>query len=285
MSDSPHGSGSGTERPRPSFGIPADSSASSANQAPGSAYGSAPEYGQSSASDPAAGYGTSAPAYATQEPTASAEQPFGGYGSGAGGAAVASGPPKKQKPVGIILTVLGVLGLILGIILVVVGLVRGFGSLADQAGGLDSPVTSNSSFEGSTSAQSLAIDDWELVMVYVPAADSAATCSAAYSDGSALEAGDSNASSNPTVNVDGQPYILYSSGFVAERADTITVTCENVSAPLAVVGPISVPGVLGWLVALPIVGSIIAIGGFFLALAGVIVMIVRASRRRRAVQS
>ncbi len=283
------------DRPRPSYGLPAEPLSGSDHQHP--------QYGQPSApsADPSgadySGSNRSHPSNSTWTPQPSSEQGhqsypaqqgnhsdhtaaganFGGYETQAPEQTPSGTPAKKQKPVGIVLTVLGVLGMAIGIALIAFGVFKGIGAAGD---GIMPPSATNTEHSGTTATTSFkASEDFQMYMFYVPEEDSNATCTAMYSDGTELMVQDSQGQEAATA-INGKQYRLHSQTAIAEKAGFGTITCENVSAPVAVQGPLDMFGMAGWF--LGGVGGGLALGGigFLLFIAGIIVMLVRARKRK-----
>ena len=254
------------QRARPSYGQPA------AQQAP---------IQQPSASQPpAAGSWQSSNQNAPQ----GGNPAFGGYGSAAPAPAGGpSGTPVKQKPIGIILTILGALGIIIGLVLGGVGIAQGFssfGTILDQAATSDAP---NGDISASTSTVTLPMGEWSMIMIEVPEQDAqSAVCSAELSDGTPLDRQTASGSGGESSVYDGVQYaILEDVLSTTDSPGDVTVTCENVSGPINVLGPIDIwqmVGSFGWGLGGLVIGGI----GFIIFMAGIITMLVRARRRKQA---
>lgn len=302
---------SNPERPRPSYGMPAPESAPasgsssvSGQERPAPTYGQPsapsatpepaaqqhPSYGQpSTPSAPANGAPSqswngqqSAPSQGSDTAYAAPQQqssdPFGGYGVPQhGGNSQPSGPLKKQKPIGIILTVLGALTMLAS--LVVMGF-SGTQMFNGDLGGLMPPESPNSTHSGTTATYEFSAQKDSMFMIWVPDADSKAACTAKYSDGSSLEMS-SSGQNNTTIPLGGKDYRAYREAAMTTKDGSGTITCTDVSSPVVVQGPINAnalgKGVLGILA-----GIAIGVLGFLLFIAGIVTMLVRASRRKRA---
>lgn len=308
-SDRPRPSyGSDSDRPRPSYGLPGttpQSGDASAGQASAS-----PEYGQSPSArgswgQPAAQYGKdpngqyqsspyqSSPYQSSQYQVAQpygaqshSGQPqgnpaFGGFGQDP---QHSSAPAKKQKPVGIILTVLGALGIIASLIIAGVVGWRAFAGIIDFAKSTESSLTTpNSTLDGTTATKQVDLEEFSFVMAYVPEKDaSKATCSVTKADGSTVTGSSSGNSDTDTITINGQPYVPYKDAWMNETgASKATVKCENVSAPVLVLGPWNIGAIFSSYLR-PLLGAgLLFLLSFFLFVAGIITMLVRASKRRK----
>ncbi|WP_250259042.1 hypothetical protein [Dermabacter sp. Marseille-Q3180] len=274
----------GNDRPRPTYG-------QSANEAPGqySPYGqpSAPEAAGSNQYQGSPQYSQgqqyqqqnqqySQPQYAPQ----GQQGAFGNYGTpyNYGGAAV----KPKQKPIGIILTLIGVVLMIIAAILFGIAAWRTGAGFVDEMGGLENLDKTNSKFESGKATYDFEVDGFEVLALYIPEADKDnATCKAVLEDGTELKA-QTDASDSNSLDINGQKYVPYKDSFLANNVSGKgTLTCENVSAAVSVIGPINpinmVGGGIGWGLASLVCGLL----GGFLFFVGVIVMIVRAIGRSR----
>lgn len=274
----------GNDRPRPTYG-------QSANEAPNQ-YNS---YGQPSASGPqgSSPY-QSAPEYSPSgqqfQPQNQYAQPqyapqaqqgaFGGYGTpyGYGGAAV----KPKQKPIGIILTLIGVFLLIVSAVLFGVAVWRTGSGFVSEMGDLSKLDKANSEFADGKATYDFEVDGIEVIAVYIPKVDAEnATCKAVLEDGTELEA-QNDSSDSDSLTIDGQEYVSYKDAFLSNNdKGKGTLTCEGVSAPVSVIGPINplnmVGAGIGWGLGSLVCGLI----GGLLFFVGIIVMIVRAIGRSR----
>lgn len=275
----------GNDRPRPTYG-------QSANEAPNqynsygqpsasgpqgsNPYQSAPEYSQSSQQfQPQNQY--SQPQYAPQ----AQQGAFGGYGTpyGYGGAAV----KPKQKPIGIILTLIGVVLLVVAVVLLFIAGWRAISGFTNEMGSFSKLGKANSEFADGKATYDFEVDGFEMVVVYIPKADAEnATCKAVLEDGTELEA-EEDSSDSESLTIDGQEYVSYKDTFFAYNVKGKgTLTCEGVSAPVSVIGPLNVLNMLGgdgigWGLGSLVCGLI----GGLLFFVGIIVMIVRAIGRSR----
>ncbi|QEU12601.1 hypothetical protein [Dermabacter vaginalis] len=273
----------GNDRPRPTYG-------QSANEAPGQY----PPYGQPSAPE-AAGSNQyqSSPQYSQgqqyQQQNQQFSQPqyspqgqqgaFGGYGTPYNYGGAAAKP--KQKPIGIALTLIGVVFMIIAAILFGVAAWRTGAGFMDEMGGLENLDKANSQFESGKATYDFEVDGIEVMVVYVPEVDKDnATCKAVLADGTEL---DTEASTDSeSLEIDGKNYVPYKDTFVANNVKGKgTLTCESVSGAVSVIGPINpinmLGGGFGWGIASLVCGLL----GGFLFFVGVIVMIVRAIGRSR----
>ncbi len=274
----------GNDRPRPTYG-------QSANEAPGqyspygqpsasetqgsSQYQSSPQYSQAPQQNQQQGQQYSQPQYTPQAPQAS----FGGYGTPQNYGGAAAKP--KQKPIGIVLTIIGVVFLIISIILGGIAVWRTGAGFVDEMGDLSTLDKTNSEFAGGKATYDFEVDGLEVMVLYVPEADEdSATCKAVLEDGTELDT-ESNSDSE-SLEIDGQNYVPYKEMFLANNVKGKgTLTCENVSAAVSVIGPLNPINMLGagfgWGLGALICGLI----GGFLFVVGVIVMIARAIGRSR----
>ncbi len=274
----------GNDRPRPTYG-------QSANEAPGqhspygqpsasetqgsSQYQSSPQYSQAPQQNQQQGQQYSQPQYTPQAPQGA----FGGYGPPQyyGGAAV----KPKQKPIGIVLTIIGVVFLIISLVLGGIAVWRGFAGLMDEMSDVSAPDKTNSEFAGGKATYDFEVDGIEVMPLYIPEADKDnATCKAVLEDGTEL---DTEASTDSeSLEIDGKNYVPYKDTFIANNVKGKgTLTCESVSGAVFVIGPINpinmVGGGIGWGLGALVTGLI---GGLFFFV-GIIVMIVRAIGRSR----
>lgn len=274
----------GNDRPRPTYG-------QSANEAPGqySPYGqpSAPE---AAGSNPYQGSPQYSQGQQYQQQNQQYSQPqyapqgqqgaFGGYGTPYNYGGAAAKP--KQKPIGIALTLIGVVFMIIAAILFGVAAWRTGAGFMDEMGDLKNFEKSNSKFESGKATYDFEVDGIEMMIIYIPKVDAEnATCKAVLEDGTELQAEAESSDSDP-LTIDGQEYVPYKDSFVANNVEGKgTLTCEGVSAPVSVIGPINpinmLGGGFGWGIASLVCGLL----GGFLFFVGVIVMIVRAIGRSR----
>ncbi|MCT1867175.1 hypothetical protein M3B90_06520 [Dermabacter sp. p3-SID358] len=205
---------------------------------------------------------------------------FGGYGTPYGYGGAAAKP--KQKPIGIVLTLIGIVLMIISAILTVVAVWQFFGGAFNEIGNLSNLDKTNSKFENGTATYDFEVDGFEIMVLYVPEEDGEnATCKAVLEDGTELQT-QTDTSDSEGMTIDGKKYVPYKDSFFAENLKGKgTLTCENVSAPVSVMGPINVFNMFtnsaGWGIGALATGLI----GGFLFFVGVIVMIVRAIGRSR----
>lgn len=297
------------DRPRPSYGQSAESE-NGTNTPNDSAYGvqytqrdqypadssnplassSANTYGSAEGSTQAgAGYTSMNPAPDPQQPNqpysqhsaseTSSQNPFGAYAGNTPNNydSLNNGKPVKKKKLGMILTIIGILTLLLALILGIGGTVYGSGKFFDDLRDSTEP---NGTFEGNTSEYTLTSDKDGGMIVFFPAADTDAYCSAVYEDGSALET--LSAPGDEEFVVDGTTYTASDNLWMIETNKTATFSCENVSAPIIVMGPIGLDSffiIFGSVIA----GLLLGLLGFAILIAGIITWIVQAKRYRNAV--
>lgn len=275
----------GNDRPRPTYGQSANEASGqyspygqpSAPEAQGSnQYQSSPQYSQNGQQYQQQSQQYSQPQYTPQAPQGA----FGGYRTpqNYGGAAL----KPKQKPIGIVLTLIGVAFLVISLILGGIAIWRTGAGLMDEIGDLSSLEKTNSKFEGGKATYDFEVDGFEVLALYIPEADKDnATCKAVLEDGTELKA-QTDASDSDSLDINGQKYVPYKDSFLANNVSGKgTLTCENVSAAVSVIGPINpinmVGGGIGWGIGALVTGLI----GGLLFFVGVVVMIVRAIGRSR----
>ena len=222
--------------------------------------------------------------YAQQSPAQSSSQnPFGSYPSNDSAVQGNSQPPKKKK-LGPILTIIGALLTVIGIIIMIVGASVGVGKAIEA---LPTNLGENvSSFANGSTESSFQIENLEVVMVYVPQADAAnVTCIATMDDGLVLPYETFTSQNSETVQVGGDTYIPHEQIFYSkDSAGSGTLSCNNVSAPVYLVGPIDAIGLFSWFFGGLLVGGLLAFLGFALLIAGIITWIVQRKNYNKAVR-
>lgn len=265
-----------SEPKRPQYGLPGTGAPQQGQQSQQSPEGQPPAAPQftnsdvnSSANDP----------YSSQPSQGSGNDYFGGYGNTASSGS-GTGPAKKQKPVGIILTVIGAIITLIGGALFGVGIVKTINTAVNATPSNDAPT---GEFSGSTSTADFTISELEMLVIYVPQGDSNAKCTATMEDGTTLPT-QSLESDDTAVSIGGKNYVLYVDAPYSETASgSGTVTCENVSGPVVLAGPVGVMSTAGWVIGGVFGGLIIGVLGLLLLIAGIITMLVRAAKRKKAV--
>lgn len=255
-------SSSSPSRRRPSYGLPAPTDGQvtpgaqgdPAGQAPGapvsgSAYGS-PSSGSSSYGSPATGEGpTGGPSGAGPSDPYAAPAPVGGA------------PAPRRRRRGVVPLVIGlVLLVIIGPVAVIGGLVWGFSSVMGQA------ASGPTAIQGSTGTVEMSAN--EMLILYVPTADSGATCTV---EGSSAGDVTTVGTSGTVTAPDGTEY-EQTLGAVATADTTATITCEGTQAP-AYMGPLDVFGIALPLVLGPIIGILAGLVGLVLTIVGIVLLV------------
>lgn len=256
------------------------------------------QFGQSSASQfgssaPASGAGSSAHGFGQSSASQfgqNSTSPFGQYapahpdhrmgptGLPTGGP---GGPRKKQKPVGIILTIIGGVLTLASIAMFIVSLVmfgNSIGSMADQFAG---DTVNGSAVSGGESSYTVKTDGMAAVMPAVATKDlSTASCTAVDQDGNDI-APQTDSNTETIGEVGGVEYSTAKQAFFSEDGSSMTVTCSGVTEPIMVIGPVGIGSFMG---AGGLLLGAIGVGllGVGLLIAGIIVMIVRAAGRSKA---
>ena len=120
------------------------------------------------------------------------------------------------------------------------------------------------------------------MVIYVPKVDAEnATCKAVLEDGTELQA-EADSSNSESLTISGQEYVPYKDSFIANNVEGKgTLTCEGVSAPVSVIGPLNPLNMLGAGIGWGLGSLVSGLIGGLLFFVGIIIMIVRAIGRSR----
>lgn len=245
-----------------------------------------PSFGQPGpAAEPSSGAGGSSAAAGS-----GSTNPFGpaapGVPSGRPGPTGEPARPggKKRRNVGLILTIIGVILLLGSVALGIGGVVTGAKAISPAMSAASASEPNGSDVTGGTSEAVVKVDKMGVVFPLIAEADAAnATCTVTGGDGVTVTSpGGAAANGDVEMVIDGTQYTAADTGWLVEGSGEATVSCSDVTAPVHAVGPISFSGTLG---SLGLFIGAVAVGllGLLLVVAGIIVMIVRASRNRRTV--
>lgn len=246
-------------RPRPSYGLPGPTPGTDAASDAG-ASPHADQYGPTGQDDAP----SPAPAQQTPQHGHPASAPYGD----APGQAWSTPPaaPRKRRGLWPLITGL-VLMFVIAPALTIGGIVWGMGSLVGDVG------SGPTALQGGSGSVELPAN--QMLVVYVPAEDSAATCTAeapSASGGSPLTV---VPSSGEATFGDGTRYVQ-KLGVVAMEDTTVTVSCQGTDAP-AYLGPYSIWGMALPMIIGPVLGALIGLVGLVLVIIG-IVKLVRSRR-------
>jgi hypothetical protein len=266
---------SGGQRQRPSYGLPGPQQGRPGQAAPGG-YGSPTsgpdaQQGQPGSSDPFGppptptgpmGY-EGGPGYpvlgADGTHRAGGSNGTGGTGGGLGGTA---GPQKRR----------GIIPLVVGIILLLISPFPTLIGVAVGSSGLVDDLTSSKPLDGDSATEQL--DSWQMVIVAVPTGDvDNASCTMSSPDNGALVE-QSTSGQIPLEN--GRTYELTRIG-VASSSTEVSITCDG-SNDAVYIGPMSMWGFMGRMLAGFGISTVIGILGIVLTIVG-IVKLVRSRRR------
>lgn len=176
-------------------------------------------------------------------------------------------PPRRRRGLWPLITGL-VLMFVVAPVLTIGGIVWGVGSMVGDVG------TGPTTLDGGTGTVELPAS--QMLIIYVPAEDAAATCTAeapSTSGGSPLTV---VPSSGRTQFGDGRSYVQ-KLGVVAMEDTTVTVSCQGSEAP-AYLGPYSIWGIALPLIIGPVLGAFAGLIGLVLVIIGIVKLV----RSRRA---
>ncbi len=195
---------------------------------------------------------------------------------------VAYPQPKKQAPIGIVITLLGLLGTGISVVMLIAGGWFGIGAFGSNFGQPDSV---NSELAGSTATYEFEGEALDMFAIYVPESDaSSVSCTAHTTDGERIqlnrwESAEGSTAGSSTIDLNGQDYVRFSDYLGLETNASGTISCDNLSEGMAVSGPLSGMGILGGFVGGIGGGLLVGLISSGIVLLGFTIMIIRAMLR------
>lgn len=186
-------------------------------------------------------------------------------------------PRKKQKPVGIVITIVGLLGTIAGIAVMAYAGFFGVGSKMEQ---FAFPSAPNSQFTGDTATYDFDASKNTIFNVYVTEDDLAdAACTAEYDSGHTTKIEPDTSDIDPSqTDINDRRYIMLGNSLILAEDGPGTISCTGLSEAMVVQGPID--GDVVWWGAGGIGGGLlVTFASAALMGLGILVMIIRALMR------